>query len=158
MCWLKDLPPELVKKRKLLTFLYCMFFVLSPLTFYLRWVFTGGQLFFDYTEANLLIMSYFSFPAILLYYIVECWILFCRKTYNTCTTILFRSVIALYDLTFIIFTLVDFVMVDDFTIEYLLLTLMGLLYLFRFVTNCSLLFIITRFPRKGLCSSSDNIE
>ena len=139
-----------------------MFFVLSPLTFYLRWVFTGGQLFFEYTEANLLIMSYFSFPAIVLYYIVECWILFCRKTYDTCTTILFRSIIGIHDLTFIIFTMIDFVKVEDqwvfISVGSLLLTLMGSLYLFRFVTNCSLLFIITRFPRKGPCFSSDNIE
>ena len=156
MCWLDSLPPELAAKRKLLIFLYSFFFVVSPMTFWLQIVgflyILSESVMYEHsyeiytTFYFCTITNFLCFPAILIYNIIEDFMLFGFKTYNTCSTIAFRSMIGIYDLFFIITTTIDFVYGDG-------PLFMCLLYISTLITNLSLLLIIVRIPRKEPCFS-----
>ena len=165
MCWRNDLPEELTKIRKRLTISYSLFFVTSTIAFSLHFtygfvsaIFTnrtylgGNHKTYD-LAACLLIIRYFSFGIIILYCIIEVWMLCFKHMYNLCTTIVFRAIIGMHDLTFAIITILDFKNGDEEFLRWLALS-----YLLSIIANFYLLFIITRFPRKRSCFSSNNFE
>ena len=151
MCIDGDLPQELASKLKPLVFLYSIFFVLS-----------APYGFFAYVLPVLWEekVQDVYFPVVFLYYITECCILFRYKRYNICTTIIFRSLIGVYDCISLIFGIIYLVKSFQPLPLYFWPIFIGppLFHLFILITNCSLLFIYARFPQKGPWFSCDYFE
>ena len=139
-----NLPQEIATKRQPLVLLYGTFFGLSILysilIFLLPLLWIGK------------IQDYY-FPVVLLYNIIESSLLFCCKRFNIFTTILFRSLIGVNDCVDLILNIMA--LADYF---HPMLIWKSLFHLYTLITNCSLLFLFARFPRKGPWYLCNHIE
>ena len=137
MCLGGDLPQEIATKRlqKPLLFLYGTFFGLSVT--YIIFAFILLTWWIKVQDVY--------FPFVLLYNIIESCMFFCCKRYNKCITIIFRFLIGVYDCVI----LIDII---RYTVKYDIIPYLigfSILHLCALITNCSVLFIFARLPRKG---------
>ena len=169
MCF-GDYPQALnAKKRILLAFLYVIFFVSSTIPcvhplFYMSFgdlILTVAFGIGDSGESSIAlvylfnIIRFFSVPITIIYSIIEVCMLFCCKKINIGTTKLFRYLIAFQDSVSLILTIIMTVKYSEPTLTLTwfetnyFIVVWSLSYMVSLVTNCFLLFNISRFKQKG---------
>ena len=129
-------------------------------------VIDGAFTFGDLSEADMFLVKtdkawilYFTLPLIFGYCITESIMLFRCHVWNTYCIIIIRSLISIHDILLIIVCIIDWK--NDITrYDFPIFTFV---FSITLVINCTILFTITRFPRKGssgnlLSSPRDNTE
>ena len=160
-----QIPPELSEKRNLLGFMFFLFFVIYPVASIWYSLCTGldGAFLSEPVtflgKTDKLWILCFTVPLMVGYCITESVMLFRCHVWNTDCTIFARSLISIHDILLIIVCIIDWK--NDST-RYDL-AIFTFVFSTTLVINCTILFTIVRFPRKGssgnlLSSPRDNTE
>ena len=157
---------EISKKHDLLSSMYCCFFVIYPIAsaWYLACAALEGS--FGGTSSMILgktgtvFIFWLTVPLIVGYCITEAVMLCCCRVWNTSCAIIFRTFISIHDLILIIACIQDWKNVYR---EKELFAIFAFVFCITLAINCTILYTIARFPRKGsagnlLSAPTDNTE
>ena len=143
---------EISKKHDLLSSMYCCFFVIYPIASV--WYIAassmdgsfGGTPELILSKTHLALIFWLTIPLIVGYCITEAVMLCCCRVWNTSCAIISRTFISIHDLVLIIAGIHDWLHVSK---EKELFAIFAFVFCITFAMNCTILYTITRFPRKG---------